>query len=65
LNNAKVLRSEDEIGSLEPGKFADLAILSTDLLTCPPEKIAACEVFRTYLRGEVVYSNEPRVAVHH
>jgi predicted amidohydrolase YtcJ len=58
-NNARILRSEDEIGSIEPGKFADLAILSTDLLTCPSGQIAACEVLRTYLQGKMVYSRPP------
>jgi predicted amidohydrolase YtcJ len=61
-NNAQVLRSEDEIGSIEPGKFADLAVLSIDLLTCPAEKIAACEVWRTYLQGKMVYSRQQRIA---
>ncbi len=32
LNNAKILRWEDEIGSIEPGKFADLLVIDGDPL---------------------------------
>jgi len=32
LNNAKILRWEDEIGSIEPGKFADLLVINGDPL---------------------------------
>ena len=32
LNNAKVLRWEDEIGSIEPGKLADLLVINGDPL---------------------------------
>ena len=32
LNNAKVLNKEDELGTVEPGKYADLVILDADPL---------------------------------
>ena len=32
LNNAKVLNKENELGTVEPGKFADLVILDADPL---------------------------------
>jgi len=35
INNAQVLRCEHKLGSLEPGKLADLIVLDSDLLTCP------------------------------
>ena len=58
-NNAQIMRSEEQIGSIERGKLADLAILSTDLLTCPEAQIAACQVVRTYVGGKLVYSRKP------
>ncbi|HUS37174.1 MAG TPA: amidohydrolase, partial [Verrucomicrobiae bacterium] len=37
INNAKILRCEEKLGSLEPGKLADLILIDTDILTCPAE----------------------------
>ncbi|PAW91487.1 MAG: amidohydrolase [Pedosphaera sp. Tous-C6FEB] len=56
INNAKLLFAEDRTGSLEPGKLADLAVLDTDILTCPEDKIVATQVLRTYVGGRLVYS---------
>lgn len=44
-------REEGEKGSLEIGKLADLAVLDTDILTCPPEAIARTEVVATVVGG--------------
>lgn len=52
INNARILFMEDRVGSLEPGKLADLAVLDRDLLTCPAEQIAATTVLATYLGGK-------------
>ncbi len=56
INNARLLGCEDKLGSLEPGKLADLVVLDTDLLTCPEDRIAATQVLRTYVDGKLVYS---------
>lgn len=48
---------EDEIGSIEPGKRADLVVLDTDYLECEPDAIRDISVLRTYLGGEVVYDS--------
>ena len=56
INNAKLLFKEDRTGSLEPGKLADLAVLDTDILPCPEDKIVATQVLRTYVGGKLVYS---------
>ena len=45
---------DDRIGSLEPGKLADLIVLSGDPLTEPDVRDLA--VLRTVIEGEVVYS---------
>jgi predicted amidohydrolase YtcJ len=55
INNARLLVCDDQVGSLENGKLADLIVLDTDLLTCPEDKIAGTKVLRTYLGGKLVY----------
>jgi len=52
---AYTMHWEDEIGSIEPGKRADLAVLDRDVVTCPPEDIRETTVERTLLGGEVVH----------
>lgn len=47
---------EEEKGSLEPGKFADMIVLSDDLLTIDPERIMDVEVEKTWVGGELVFA---------
>jgi predicted amidohydrolase YtcJ len=47
---------DDETGSLEPGKYADLAVWDKDLYTIPTEEIKEIVCQLTLLEGEVVYS---------
>lgn len=54
-NNAWLMRSENEIGSLEVGKRADFIVVDRDLLTCPADDIRDTQVLTTYLDGEAVY----------
>jgi predicted amidohydrolase YtcJ len=54
-NNAHLLFKEKDVGSLEPGKFADFIVIDTDLLTCPEENIRETKVLKTYLAGKQVY----------
>lgn len=58
INNAKVLRCEDSLGSLETGKRADLVVIDTDLLTCPDEHIRETKVLKTYVDGRLVFSDK-------
>lgn len=54
-NNAYLMKLEDKVGSLEPGKLADFVIVDTDLLTCPVEDVRKTTVLGTYLAGQKVY----------
>jgi hypothetical protein len=45
-------------GSLAPGKLADAAVLSRDILTIPAEEILETEVVATLLDGQFVYRQE-------
>jgi predicted amidohydrolase YtcJ len=58
INNAWLLFSEDQLGSLEPGKLADFVVLDTDLLTCPADEIQHTKVLKTYLDGKLIFSWE-------
>ena len=44
-------------GSITPGKFADLVILSGDPTKLPPNEIKDIEVKMTILSGKVVWDN--------
>jgi len=46
---------EDIKGSIEPGKLADLTIISKDYLTCPEDEIKDIDALQTILGGKVVY----------
>jgi len=52
--NAYASRQESELGSLTPGKLADLVVLSDDLFTCPEERIPAITPVLTMVGGEIV-----------
>ena len=55
---AWLLFEEDVKGSLEPGKYADMIVLSDDLLTIDPERIMDVEVEQTWLGGRLVYTSQ-------
>jgi predicted amidohydrolase YtcJ len=46
---------EDIKGTLEPGKYADMIVLSDDILNIDPKQILEVEVLQTYMNGELVY----------
>ncbi len=55
LNGAYASFEENIKGSLEPGKLADLVVLSEDILTAPRAKILGIKVDLTMVDGKVVY----------
>ncbi|HTW89473.1 MAG TPA: amidohydrolase family protein [Candidatus Binataceae bacterium] len=57
-NGAYALRMEDQLGSIEPGKLADLVILSADPLTASEDAIREIKVLATIIDGRVAYQSE-------
>jgi predicted amidohydrolase YtcJ len=58
-NSAFMANDDDTRGTLEPGKFADLAVLSADYLTTPVQDIGRIKSLLTMVGGKVVYTGEP------
>ncbi|MDU4255208.1 amidohydrolase [Pseudomonas sp.] len=56
LNAARTLRLEQSIGSLKPGKQADLVLLDRDVFTVKPEALRDTRVLKTWFAGREVYS---------
>jgi hypothetical protein len=48
-------RRENQLGSIAPGKWADLTILEQDLFNLPAEEWRAVKTAMTVVHGEVVY----------
>jgi hypothetical protein len=58
-NGAWMSGEENRKGALEPGKLADLIILSADYFTIPEEEIKDLESVLTVVGGRVVYGAGP------
>src|SRR5690349_20386960 len=58
-NSALMANDDDKRGTLEPGKLADLAVLSSDYLTAPVQEIGRIRSLLTMVGGEVVYASGP------
>ncbi len=56
LNSAYAEYSENIKGSVEPGKLADLIVLSDDILTIDPVKIKDVKVLLTMVDGKIIYN---------
>jgi len=53
---------EREKGSIETGKWADLVVLSRDIMTVPAQEILATRVEMTMVGGAVAYQGSGRTA---
>jgi predicted amidohydrolase YtcJ len=53
--NAWFLRMEDKIGSIEPGKLADLVVLDRDFFTVPDAELKQIRSVLTLVGGNVVH----------
>jgi predicted amidohydrolase YtcJ len=56
-SNAWFLRMEEKIGSIEPGKLADLTVLDHDYFTIPDADIKKIRSVLTILGGKVVHDS--------
>jgi predicted amidohydrolase YtcJ len=55
LNGAWMTFEEKTKGSIEPGKLADMVVVSKDFLHCPVDEIKDIEALLTVVGGQVVY----------
>ena len=55
INAAKALRMEKKIGSLEPGKIADLIIVDRDVMNVNPMAFRNSRILITIFEGQPVY----------
>jgi len=55
ISNAMATFEEELKGSIEPAKFADLAVLSSDILSCPADSIRTIHPVITMMNGKIVY----------
>ncbi|MEM9303522.1 MAG: amidohydrolase [Pseudomonadota bacterium] len=55
INAAFSAFEEDDKGSITPGKYADIVVLSKDILTIPPEEILEAKIDYTLVGGEIRY----------
>jgi predicted amidohydrolase YtcJ len=58
IGSAWVNHAEDETGSIEVGKAADLAIIDRDLYSVPPTDLYKCKVDMTLVDGKVVFDRD-------
>jgi len=55
INGAYAAFEENNRGSLEPGKYADITVLSRDILEIPEDEIPIAKVVYTIVGGKVLY----------
>jgi predicted amidohydrolase YtcJ len=58
LNNAYASFQERELGSLTPGKYADVVVLSKDVMRIPESEILSARADWTIVGGEVRYRRQ-------
>jgi predicted amidohydrolase YtcJ len=57
-NNAYAAFEENVKGSLEPGKLADITVLSKDILTIPEDQILTTDVKYTIVGGKIMFQQQ-------
>ena len=58
-NTAYAANDDDKRGTLEVGKYADLAVLSADYLSAPVKEVGKIRSLLTMVGGNVVYAAPP------
>ena len=59
IDGARMYGEQDTKGSIEPGKLADLVVLSANPLTVPPAEIEQIRVIETIKEGNTVWPRRP------
>jgi len=54
-NGAYLGKDEHKLGSIEPGKLADLIVIDRDITALPPEELLETKVLMTIVDGKTVY----------
>jgi hypothetical protein len=54
-NSARAMNMQDSVGTIAPGKSADLILLDRDVLTVSPEEMRDTKVLWTMVAGKTVY----------
>jgi predicted amidohydrolase YtcJ len=62
-NSARALNMQDKIGTIAPGKQADLVLVDRDVMTVTAEELKETKVLWTIFGGKMVYRAETPVAV--
>jgi len=57
-NAARAMNMQKELGTIEPGKRADLILLDRDVLTISPEEMREAKILWTMVAGKTVYRAE-------
>jgi len=57
--NAYLVFQENNLGSIQPGKLADLLVLDRDYLTVPADQIRNIKPVMTMVGGRIVYDVDP------
>jgi len=57
-SNAFILFQEANLGSLAPGKYADLLVLDRDYLTVPADAIKDLKPVMTMVGGKIVFEGQ-------
>src|ERR1051326_1393448 len=60
--NAYFVFQENNLGSIQPGKLADLVVLDRDYLTIPADQIKDIKPVMTVVGGRIVYDSTPPAA---
>ena len=60
VNNAYAAFEDKLKGALEPGKLADITVLSKDIMTIPEDEILATDVVYTIVGGKIAFDHTAR-----
>ena len=60
--NAYLVFEENNLGSIQPGKLADLVVLDRDYLTVPADQIKNIKPVMTMVGGRIVYDASAQTA---